>query len=309
MIGSAFGAYVDANRRIARRALSAPAITWTLAAMLVCQLAYGSHAAGALYGGLAFVFGNLAFMSIGIPIVRRMSEDARSRPLSAPRWQLLVVSVVVIVFIGALARQYPDPVVSENVLSRAILCVTGPAAHAVRSSLLAWRASASTADTISSAFVNDAICIALPVALLAPVCRDLPAYGVRPFSVRLALGLCALYVIPFALVGRPTASSSIAYFFVAALPEEFLFRALLQRRLKSCVRDPAVAIVVAATIFGLMHVPVMVRNWGWPWGLFFAIGVNGFGGAWLGYIYERTGSVWLVAAVHWLSGVAFGAAN
>ncbi|MBI4674897.1 MAG: CPBP family intramembrane metalloprotease [Chloroflexi bacterium] len=50
---------------------------------------------------------------------------------------------------------------------------------------------------------------------------------------------------------------SLIYFFLGAgLPEEFLFRGLLQARLEALLKNPAWALYLAAFVFGASHLPI-----------------------------------------------------
>jgi len=54
---------------------------------------------------------------------------------------------------------------------------------------------------------------------------------------------------------------SLIYFFLGAgLPEEFLFRGLLQSRFEALFKNPAWAIYLAALVFGASHLPINLGN-------------------------------------------------
>lgn len=305
---SALRFYWESNAHFARRIFGSAPLLAFAALALAGQIGFGFHSAG-LWGGVLLPLGNVAFMSVGLTVVRRLGRPVPAPSRAAPAWQLGAVLLVVGVFIGGLVHQYPDPAVANNPVTRAVLALTGPIGRSVEAALGRTGLSAGGVGSAGAAAQNIAVCMLLPLVLLLPVSRRASDYGLRKPALGLLASIVALYLLPLAFSPRTSVAAAVAYLFVAALPEEFLFRVLLQQRLRAFVRDPLVAICGAGLIFGLMHVPVMARTWGSVWGLLFAVGVNAFGGAWLGYIYQRSGSLWLVVAVHWLAGVAFGAAG
>jgi membrane protease YdiL (CAAX protease family) len=257
---------------------------------VIAQAAFGYHARGAWYGAIVFPAANLAFVSVVLAIADRLGPTPAAPALRAPRQELAVIVVVVVAHCALLLHQAPDPRLADNALTLAL--VRGV-----------------TAITRSEAAQNLVVCVALPALLLALISWSIPDFGLRGFRWPPAVAICALYLPLFLFGGVPTPAGALSYLMVAALPEEFLYRALLQRRLAAQLRDPLVAVVIAAIVFGLMHLPVMTRNYGWPWGLFFSLGVNAFGGALIGYLYQRSKSLWLAVLVHWWSGLATGAAS
>lgn len=60
--------------------------------------------------------------------------------------------------------------------------------------------------------------------------------------------------------------NAVYFFFGAGLPEEFLFRAILQTRVESLIKNPIWALYLAAFIFGASHLPINLsgtsaNNW------------------------------------------------
>ena len=54
---------------------------------------------------------------------------------------------------------------------------------------------------------------------------------------------------------------SVIYFYLGAgLPEEFLFRGLVQTRLEALVKNPAWSLYLAAFVFGASHLPINLAN-------------------------------------------------
>ncbi len=91
------------------------------------------------------------------------------------------------------------------------------------------------------------------------------------------------------------------FFFGAGLPEEFLFRAVLLSRLEAWLKNPGWALLGAAVIFGLAHVPIDYlvftrNNWRETWitALTFQMG---FGFA-FAFAFQRTRNIWPLALLH-----------
>lgn len=55
-------------------------------------------------------------------------------------------------------------------------------------------------------------------------------------------------------------ASVIYFFFGAGLPEEFLFRGILQSRLEALLRNPVWALYLASLVFGASHLPINLSN-------------------------------------------------
>jgi membrane protease YdiL (CAAX protease family) len=289
VLRAALAAYARTLRRMTQRARHSPWLSGLCVVTVIAQAAFGFHGAGAWYGAVAFPAANLAFVSVALAIVDGLGPAPVVPPLRVPRLQLAVVVVVVVIHCALLLHQAPDPRFADNALTLGLV----RAARAIPRS-----------ETAS----NLVVCVALPAFLLVTVSWSIPDFGLRGFRWPPAVGIGALYLPLFLFGGVPTPAGAFSYLMVAALPEEFLYRALLQRRLSAQLRDPLVAVVIAAIVFGLMHLPIMTRTYGWPWGLFFCLGVNAFGGALLGYVYHRSQSLWLVVLVHFWAGLATGAA-
>lgn len=101
---------------------------------------------------------------------------------------------------------------------------------------------------------------------------------------------------------------SIVYFYFAAgLPEEFLFRGILQSRLEALVKNPAWGLYLAAFVFGASHLPINLANapatnWlsAFESAFCFQMGV-GFA---LGYAFQRVRSVMPLTVIHTLINAA-----
>lgn len=76
--------------------------------------------------------------------------------------------------------------------------------------------------------------------------------------------------------------------------EELLFRGVLQARLRESW-GPWPAIVLATVVFGAIHLPAII---GEPSQQYATLVVIGLLGLVLGYLYERTGTIWVPAIAH-----------
>jgi membrane protease YdiL (CAAX protease family) len=77
--------------------------------------------------------------------------------------------------------------------------------------------------------------------------------ALAPLAVLALLGL--QNNAPFAWL-----ESCVYYYLGAGLPEEFLFRGLVQTRLESLLKSPAWGLYVAALVFGASHLPINLAN-------------------------------------------------
>jgi membrane protease YdiL (CAAX protease family) len=82
-----------------------------------------------------------------------------------------------------------------------------------------------------------------------------------------------------------TAADTICAGFVAPVAEEFFFRGLLLTLLRSVFRQSWPAILLSAAAFALVHPS-------WSWVQIFFLGVC------LGYVYERSGNLWMSITMH-----------
>ncbi len=94
--------------------------------------------------------------------------------------------------------------------------------------------------------------------------------------------------------------ASYAYAWLArALPEEFLYRQVLQPSLQSLLRDPAAAIIVQALLFGLSAAGLrLARGEPWPLALLVATLEGGLTGVFYGLLRDRTGSLAMPVFIH-----------
>lgn len=96
------------------------------------------------------------------------------------------------------------------------------------------------------------------------------------------------------------ASGSFCFFWGAGLPEEFLFRTMLQTRLETILRRPSLGLFLASLVFGLSHLPILLNGSleNWPSVLLGALCYQMGAGVAFGFAYQRARSLWPVAAIH-----------
>jgi membrane protease YdiL (CAAX protease family) len=94
---------------------------------------------------------------------------------------------------------------------------------------------------------------------------------------------------------------TFSFYIAAGLPEEFLFRGLVQSRLESLTGRPVVGLFLGALVFGLSHLPIDLYGAGWAhWevalenAFTFQMGV-GFA---LGFAFQRTRNLWPLTLIH-----------
>ncbi|MCC7352934.1 MAG: CPBP family intramembrane metalloprotease [Anaerolineae bacterium] len=80
---------------------------------------------------------------------------------------------------------------------------------------------------------------------------------------------------------------------ISGLPEEFWARSLLQTRLEHGLGSALRGAVIAAIVFGLMHLPAHVRNYGsdWPRVIAACLGRQALSGFVFGYLWLKTRSL------------------
>jgi membrane protease YdiL (CAAX protease family) len=82
-----------------------------------------------------------------------------------------------------------------------------------------------------------------------------------------------------------SAADAVCTGLIAPIAEEFFFRGLLLTLVRSLFRESWPAILFSSAAFALVH-----PAWSWPQ-IFFL-------GLCLGYVYERTGNLWMTIAMH-----------
>jgi membrane protease YdiL (CAAX protease family) len=146
--------------------------------------------------------------------------------------------------------------------------------------------------------------VIVPLLILLVLKYSLPQMGISwnkpawltalvPFAILIAFGLSHHPLGQFA-------ASSACYFFGAGLPEEFLFRAILQTRLEAIIHRQIWALFIASFIFGLTHIPIDLHGSfaHWQEALLTAFTFQMSAGVALGYAYMRTRNLLPLSVVH-----------
>ncbi len=98
-------------------------------------------------------------------------------------------------------------------------------------------------------------------------------------------------------------SSAVYFFLGAGMPEEFLFRGILQTRLEALVKNPVWGLYLASFVFGASHLPINLsnaspNNWLSAFESAFTFQLSvGFA---LGYAYQRARSLPPLMLIHTL---------
>jgi CAAX protease family protein len=146
--------------------------------------------------------------------------------------------------------------------------------------------------------------VLVPFVFLLALRYSLPQMGFRwsksawlialvPIAALVAYGLSHHSLGQFA-------ASSGCFFLGAGLPEEFLFRGILQTRLEKVLRRPLWALWVASFIFGLAHVPIDLHGSfaNWQEALLTAFTFQMSAGVAFGYAYMHTRNLLPISIIH-----------
>jgi membrane protease YdiL (CAAX protease family) len=299
------------SRRVARESAMSGVGLFFLA-VVVSQVLLGARMRSAWWAGAVYAAANILFGSVVLALVARFARPDRMAPgdpgVGARSAPLALVLVVVALHDAALFHQFPYRAVSTNRLTVMVGSVLWPAFGTVERALHGTGLSDPFAGDLAGSVVGLGEMVLLPALLLAPWWRRRAARGFDDLPFRLFAWIALLYAPLFVAVGRHSATprGALLYFLGAALPEEFLYRVMLQGHLQPFFKDRLVPIALAATMFGLMHLPINTRMYGWPSSVVACLGMNAFGGFLFGCIYQRTRSWALVTAVHFVAGMAVG---
>lgn len=106
----------------------------------------------------------------------------------------------------------------------------------------------------------------------------------RPFSLPLPVGIG-----PWVYLALP-----VAIYLIVALPEEALFRGLVQNLLGRTFHSVVVGLILASVVFGIVHKKGSAPEWyQWNYAVFAAIA-----GLFYGYAYLKTGRLTAAAVLH-----------
>ncbi len=162
-------------------------------------------------------------------------------------------------------------------------------------------------STVNGIIVNNIFSVFLPLTILLFFSSSAKEFFVDRIDLKVLFLLFIIY-LPIILFSSKSLNAvindTLIYFLIAAIPEEFLFRGLFQSRLESVSKKAINAILIASIVFGLIHLPINIKNYGLTVGIATCIGNNAFGGLFIGYLFYKTRSIWTVIVFHLISGIA-----
>lgn len=273
----------------------------------------GFHLVGEWWGAVFYPIANFLFLSVaGVLIFRFTNKEGNESPLFRyQRIQIFLIMLVVLLHVFLLIGQFPDHGIAANPVTVFLhqqvayfLSAVSDPLHACYEELAF---SEEMIKKLDAGSVNVALCVLLPLLLLLPFSRRRHDYYLNRFNWKLLLMLFSLYAPFFFMGGRKLGiimPFTLTYAFLAAIPEEFLYRALFQGRLESFSKNKLNSITIAALVFGFMHLPVNAGDYDIHTGIAFCLGGNAFGGFLIGYLFYRTRSLWMAILLHLWAGVA-----
>ena len=288
----------------------APIVGAFFVAAFLTQLFIGFHFLKTWWGAVIYPIGNFIFISIAGVIIHRFTKNGKREfsEFHVQGLQILIIALVVSLHFVLLLSQFPDNNIAENPAT--LLLQNTVASYLIRpiaTILKNLGLSGYTIHQIGTGYLNIFFCVFIPFLLLLPFSRKKLECFLSGLDFRLLLWLFLMYV-PFFFIGGKSPNTififAVFYFLQAAFPEEFLYRALLQARLQSFTRNRLNAVVTAALVFGLAHLPVNSKLYGWPLSIAFCIGGNAFGGFLIGYLFYRSRSLAMAILYHLWSGTA-----
>ncbi len=151
---------------------------------------------------------------------------------------------------------------------------------------------------------------------LVPSCRRELLWGLGAWAGFVALAIPISMASGFAMPGisdRSTGGWSllmISTFWIVALPEEALFRGVIQKQLERAFGRLWPALLIASVLFGLSHLNnaagwswahlLTPSVWGWPY-----VGLATLAGVAYGLAYHRTGNIAAPTLTHFLVDVTW----
>jgi membrane protease YdiL (CAAX protease family) len=256
-----------------------------------------------------FPVGHFLFLFITTTIVLFFSYSQIKipeyrHPVVQTGFILFAIAIVFFWFLG----QFPNPAISENQLTIAISSfIRLLSGFGVKKVLAIFKPVGLHADIIGNLSVGLRqlfVLVVIPAILLSPYFKKSNDFKIQRFNYWLMVIILLLY-IPFVFTNEKPLIFLFPYFItylLIAFSEEYLFRFLLQNRLESILKNKLNAIVLASLLFGIIHVPINSKMYGWPVSVAFCLGVNTFGGILYGYVFQKTRSLLLVTIVHAWSG-------
>lgn len=188
----------------------------------------------------------------------------------------MIIGFVIVIHFIFLSGQFPDGYFIKNVSQPIRKLVFDPILNLGFS------------GTINSIIFNISLCVIVPALLIFLISRQKSGYYINRITLKILFLLFILY-LPVILFGPKPIHEIIPdlpnYLFIAAIPEEILYRGFLQSRIEKEFRNPTNAILLSSLIFGFMHLPINIKMYGEVTGIAACIGNNAFGGLFLGYLF------------------------
>lgn len=246
--------------------------------------------------GVLYSLGTFLIVSIAYSIVYSMSDNKKEkRTYNHPWIQLAVIGGGIVLNFLILSSQFSK--------SSLLYTISEP----IRIFFFENVGTLGLSQEINSIIVNNLTAVIIPSTILIFFTQNIKQLTIRKREIKI-LGLLFLLYLPIILFGGKSIEKILTelpiYLFIAAIPEEVLFRGLLQSRLQSLCLKPINAILLASLVFGLMHLPINMKLYGNWLGLATCIGNNAFGGLLIGYLFYKTRSLSVVIIFHVISGIA-----
>jgi membrane protease YdiL (CAAX protease family) len=292
-----------------RRAKETPALLIILSLCVISQIIVGYYFYNSVIVSLLLPIGNLIFLAISATAILFFSDSKKEAPdLKHPILQTFFIFFAIAIVFFWFLGQFPNHSMSNNYTTTTI-------SHIIRSLSSFWinkilgffealNLNSGIVQNFSDGLHQFFVLVIFPFVLLSPFFKTSSTFKNKHFNWKLMTTLLLIYV-PFIFFNKNSFSYLFLYFIsyiLIAFSEEYLFRVLLQSRLENVFRNKLNSIAFASLIFGIIHIPINSKMYGWPDSITFCLGINTFGSLMYGYIYYKTRSLWLVTIVHAWSG-------
>ncbi|MDZ7859773.1 MAG: CPBP family intramembrane glutamic endopeptidase [Candidatus Krumholzibacteriota bacterium] len=267
-----------------------------LCVAFISQVIYGLDYFDNTIIAIGYSLGTFIFISIAFTLTYYFTNKKLDNfEIKKLNIQLLIIGLVIIVHLVSVFGQFPD--------SYSLKSMTDPIRTTLHKQI--WELGYS--GKINAIIYNFIVCVILPLTLIFLVSKQKTGFYFKRINLKILLLLLLLY-FPIILFGYKSYNEIISdipyYLFIAAIPEEILYRGFLQSRLEKKLKNPVNAILISSLIFGFIHLPINIKMYGEVTGFATCIGNNAFGGLFLGYLFYRTRSIWTVIIFHLISGIA-----
>lgn len=267
-----------------------------LCVAFISQIVYGLDYFDNVFMAIGYSIGTFLFISIAYALTYYNTENKSDNfKIKKINIQLVIIGFIIVIHFISICGQFPDSYLIKN--------ATQPIRTLVYEPIL----NLGFSGTVNSIIMSIIICVIIPALLIFLISRQKSGFYISRINLKILFLLLILF-LPIYLSGYKSVNEIISeipyYLFIAAIPEEFLYRGILQSRLEKKFKNPVNAILLSSLIFGFMHLPINIKTYGEVTGLATCIGNNAFGGLFLGYLFYRTRSVWTVIILHVISGIA-----